>query len=489
MIRWITIAALCAHACVAYAIPDQPGTLDATFNGFGKVIVAVGSDIDNATSVLVQPDGKIVIAGNCRNGGSIVMCAMRLTDVGAPDATFGASGKFFAAPSAGTDSAAGMAMQRDGKLVLAGFCAGNTVVQFCAVRINSDGTPDATFGGTGKVLSAVGTGFSAAVAVVMQSDGKIVLAGRCAGGFCALRHNTDGSLDTDFNGTGSVVSSPSGAGNSEFPHAVALQAGGKIVIAGECAAGGSWKFCALRYTPNGMLDTTFNVNGLVVSGIGTFPNNNAYARGLAAQPDGKLLMGGFCGSQDAYDFCALRYLANGTLDQSFGSAGIIRTVGSSNEQANALLLQPDGRLVLAGNCLVAGTYNFCANRYTSDGILDVAFNATGKLATAIGGGLDTATAIAQQLDGKLVLAGSCAGTSNVDFCAARYDNGPFGYKACSLDIDGDGRVLATTDSLIHARLALGITGDAVVSGINFPSTAKRNTWPLIRDYLTTQCGM
>ena len=94
-----------------------------------------------------------------------------------------------------------------------------------------------------------------------------------------------------------------------------------------------------------------------------------------------------------------------------------------------------------------------------------------------------------QPDGKVLLAGYCTNGATIGFCVARYDGGPFGYRNCSLDIDGDGSVLATTDSLIHTRIALGITGPAVVNGITFPPTATRNTWPLIRDYLVTQCGM
>ncbi len=92
-------------------------------------------------------------------------------------------------------------------------------------------------------------------------------------------------------------------------------------------------------------------------------------------------------------------------------------------------------------------------------------------------------------DGKIVASGNCGVGNLAVLCLARYDGGPFGYKNCSLDIDGDNRVLATTDSLIHARIALGITGNAVTSGISFPPTATRNTWPLIRDHLVTQCGM
>ena len=98
-------------------------------------------------------------------------------------------------------------------------------------------------------------------------------------------------------------------------------------------------------------------------------------------------------------------------------------------------------------------------------------------------------AMALQPDGKVLLVGNCYGGSNPDFCAARYDGGPFAYQNCKLDLDGDGRVLATTDMLIGTRIALGMAGSAVVNGINFPATATRNTWPLIRDYLVTQCGL
>lgn len=120
----------------------------------------------------------------------------------------------------------------------------------------------------------------------------------------------------------------------------------------------------------------------------------------------------------------------------------------------------------------------------------MAFGNGGKVITPVGTGDDSVVAVLVQPDGKLALVGNCTPyASFYDFCAVRYDGGPFGYKACSLDIDGDGRVLAMTDSLIHARIALGLTGPAVVNGITFPPTATRNTWPLIRDYLVTQCGM
>ena len=113
----------------------------------------------------------------------------------------------------------------------------------------------------------------------------------------------------------------------------------------------------------------------------------------------------------------------------------------------------------------------------------------GKLITPIGSGNDQANSITLQPDGKVLLAGNCSNGTNNDFCAARYDGGPFGYQNCKPDIDGDGSFLATTDALIYTRIALGITGPAVIGGMTFAPTATRNTWPLIRDYLVTQCGM
>lgn len=91
MKQLICFAFACVFSSVACAIPDQPGTLDTSFNVFGKVLLPVGSANDNANAMLVQPDGKIVIVGNCRNGTSFVMCGLRLSDTGATDLAFGES--------------------------------------------------------------------------------------------------------------------------------------------------------------------------------------------------------------------------------------------------------------------------------------------------------------------------------------------------------------------------------------------------------------
>ncbi|MCC7067786.1 MAG: hypothetical protein IT523_04970 [Burkholderiales bacterium] len=237
----------------------------------------------------------------------------------------------------------------------------------------------------------------------------------------------------------------------------------------------------------GDMDTTFGSgSGMVRTAIGTGDDR---ATAIALQPDGKIVVAGYCSNGSNYDFCLARYHSNGTLDSSFDSDGKVTTpIGLSDDQAYAIALQPDGKIVVAGYCS-NGNNDFCLARYHPNGALDSSFDSDGTVITSIGPSTDNAYAIALQPDGKIVVAGVCWNGSNDDFCLARYEGGPFGYQNCKLDIDGDGVVLATTDALILARVALGMTGNAVINGISFASHATRTTWPDIRDYLVSQCGM
>lgn len=213
------------------------------------------------------------------------------------------------------------------------------------------------------------------------------------------------------------------------------------------------------------------------------------ANAVAVQYDGNIVLGGQCGTGTNTDFCVVRYLSNGTLDPSWNGTGkVVSPIGISSDYGNSLALQPDGKVLLAGLCQVGARTNFCAARYLINGALDTSWNSIGTVITAMGlSGADLGYAVALQPNGKVLLAGGCSNGTTSKFCVARYDAGPFGF--CTLDIDGDGSFLATTDALIATRISLGITGPAVIAGIVFPANATRNSWPLIRNYLVTQCGM
>ena len=417
--------------CV-HATPGQPGTLDTTWNGTGKVITPIGSGDAYANAMTLQADGKVLLAGRCVNG------------------------------------------------------ANN---DFCAVRYLANGSLDTTWNGTGTVITPIGSGGDAARSITLQPDGKVLLAGNCFNGtnfdFCAARYLANGTLDSTWNSTGKVITFI--GGGDDIANSMTLQPDGKVLLGGYCSNGTNNDFCAARYLASGTLDTTWNGTGTVITPIGSGDDR---ASSITLQPDGKVLLAGNCHNGANNDFCAARYLVSGTLDTTWNGTGtVITPIGIGDNRASSITLQPDGKVLLAGNCSNGANNDFCAARYLASGSLDSTWNGTGKVVTAIGIDGDFARAMTLQPDGKVLLAGICSNGTNLDFCAARYDGGPFGYQNCKPDLDGDGLLTATIDGLINMRVMLGITGAAVVNGINFAPNATRNTWPLIRDYLVTQCGM
>ena len=415
-VLWLVVSSLAA------AFPGAP---DATFgSGFGTVITPIGSGTDVAYSLALQPDGMIVVAGACSNGTDYDFCLARYLANGALDTNFNGIGKVITAIGNGNDGAYSIALRPDGKIVVAGSCLNGNTYDFCLARYLASGALDLNFNGTGKVITAIGSGNAAAYSVALQSDGKIVVAGRCSNGtntdFCLARYLASGALDMSLNSTGTVITTI-GSGN-DVARGVALQPDGKIVLAGYCSNGTSSDFCLARYLPSGTLDVSFNGSGTVITPIGV---GDDYAISLALQPDGKIIVAGVCSNGANSDFCLARYLANGTFDTSFNSTGkVITPIGSSDDYGYSVALQPDGKIVVAGYCVSGANLDFCLARYLANGTLDTSFGSTGKVITAIGSSTDVANSAALQPDGKIVVAGYCSNGTNDDFCLARYDGGP-----------------------------------------------------------------
>ena len=517
--RFRSLSAIFAMALLSASLGSMadalPTSLDTQFgSGTGIVVTSFTSATDVGrgnlgVALAVQPDGKLLLASDCRTGGLASFCAIRYTTTGALDTTFSGDGKVITAISADDDFARAIALQPDGKIILAGHCGTAGNYAFCAARYLPGGALDTSFGSGGKlVMRMLTTGTANAIAI--QPDGKIVLGGICSAGiysphafFCAVRFLPTGALDPDF-GFLSKIYDDSQLGIAYFDNdvgyqfAMTLQSDGKILLGAACtdptdAYFPTPSYCVFRHGANGVLDPGFGVAGkALISGIfGT-------ARSLAAQLDGKIILSGRCtpvGQATIYGFCTVR-INNGFLDARFGSNGKVLAKGSpgspSSWGARAMALQQDGKIVLAGFCYDSqiAYFKFCSVRYNTDGKPDNSFGSLGAAITPINVRDEGATAVALQSDGKIVLAGICDNASNRnDFCALRYEGGPFGYKNCSLDVDGDGLVLPTTDSLITARVARGMTGDAVLNGITLPVGATRRNWNQIRNYLVTQCGM
>jgi uncharacterized delta-60 repeat protein len=410
---WFALAALSAHP-----IPGQPGTLDASFAnasavGSGRLKEPIGQGSGVARAIVVQPDGKILLAGSCAGSVNDDFCVLRLNSNGTPDTTFGSGGKVVESVGTSFDYAHAMALQPDGKILLVGECYNDKSYDFCAIRLSPTGTLDASFDGDGRRVLPIATNNDIAYAVAVQTDGKIVLGGECNNGdpdFCVVRLNTNGSTDTTFGGGVVTLTIPN---RSEVVRALAIQPDGKIVLAGDCSNGSNNDFCIVRLNTNGTPDNAFGMSSASTSDIG---GGNDRATALAIQPDGKIVAAGFCRGATNIDFCALRVNSDGSPDPTFGSDGnVIVAVGSNDDFGNAIALQADGKIVLTGECFNADE-DVCTLRLNSDGGVYASFSADGQVVESFGSASsDSGRAVAIQPDGKIVVAGRCSG----DFCAAR----------------------------------------------------------------------
>jgi uncharacterized delta-60 repeat protein len=256
--------------------------------------------------------------------------------------------------------------------------------------IAGSATLDSTFGGDGKVITDFGPSFDGATAVAIQADGKIVAVGGAGGNggrFALARYDTDGTLDATFGGDGKVRTDFTN--RSDVALAVAIQADGKIVAAGDITRftpnGVVGRFALARYDTNGTLDPTFGGDGRVTT---SFTDGEDGASAVAIQADGKILA---AGSANASCFCSrfalARYDDDGTLDATFGGDGKVTTRFAHGGQATAMAIQADGKIVAAGS---ANASCFCSRfalaRYDDDGTLDATFGGDGKVTTRLAPG-------------------------------------------------------------------------------------------------------
>ncbi|MEW5879761.1 MAG: hypothetical protein AB1761_04885 [Pseudomonadota bacterium] len=419
-----SLASACGSHCTDFNLyVAARGDLDPAFGNGGKVLTAIGGSEDFAFALALAPDGKIVVAGTSYNGTNDDFALARYNADGSLDTTFGSGGKVVTAIG-GSDEAYALALAPGGKIVVAGTAWSITGRYVALARYNADGTLDSTFGSGGKVVTAIGIGSAnaAAHAVALAPDGRIVVAGFSHNGtnydFALARYNTDGTLDASF-GSGGKVLTAIGSGN-DYAYALALAPDGKIVVAGTSHNGTSHDFALARYNADGTLDASFGSGGRVTTPIG--PNDDeAYT--LALAPDGKIVVAGKSHDGMKFDFALARYNVNGTLDATFGNGGKVVTAfgsGTETEEAIALALAPDGKIVVAGTGFNGTNYDFALARYNADGTLEATFGNGGKVTVGIGTGVSLAHAMALAPDGRIVVAGRSHDGTNYDFALARY---------------------------------------------------------------------
>ena len=419
-----------ALATFGYLTVAASKDVDLRFSPTGKIMTAVGGGNANAQSIAVQRDGKIVVAGVAFAAHKSDFALVRYNTDGSLDRTFNRTGKV-TTTIGGAAGANSVAMQRDGKIVLAGYSTDASKQDFALTRYNADGTLDTSFNNTGKVTCAVGTDKDQARSVAVQSDGKIVVAGhsstdrKCK--FALVRYNTDGTLDTTFNSTGKVTTAI-GSGKDDG-YCVALQTDGKILVAGNSFDGNrGYEFALVRYNTDGSLDTSFNGTGKVTTIIG----RDGSADSVAVQSDGKIVLAGSCFTGRQSAFALARYNTDGSLDTSFNGTGTLTTDIGGGDAAHSVTVQSDGKIVVAGSTTV-GNANFALVRYNADGSLDATFHGTGKVTTVIGSSHNLGyigSGVALQSDGKILVTGYSFNTGRDYFALVRYNtNGGLDTKA------------------------------------------------------------
>jgi uncharacterized delta-60 repeat protein len=326
---------------------NDNGLLDISFDGDG---IATSMYVGRGSGVTIQPDGKIVVAGQGDNDAVL----LRYNSDGTPDTSFG-GGDGIVTYAAGTFTA--VILQPDGKMVVVGY-SDFPEFETLIMRYNSDGTLDDGFGSNGRAIKKNYEHWEPA-AVALQADGKIVVTANYNYGnpflgvenypprgpyddIVVLRYNSNGKPDTTFGASGVVrYHDPA---NNVFPSSIAIQADGKIVVAGHrnIATSLLTDITILRFNSNGTLDTTFNG-----SGIAAYDSGRAdYSRDVAIQADGKIVVAGSNMTSKYIDkVLILRYHTDGQIDKMFGYDGAVVYKGS---RANGMLIQPNGKIVVTG---------------------------------------------------------------------------------------------------------------------------------------------
>lgn len=396
---------------------SAPGDLDPTFGTGGMVTTDFGSYYTEGFSVVLQTDGKIIVAG-IYSSSSYHFALARYNTNGTLDTSFGTNGLVTTDLSDVYDIARSVTLQADGKILV----AGSSDARFAVVRYNTNGTLDTSFGTDGKVTTEIGDSFlcleplARALAIKVQSDDKVIASGLTHHGstydFALARYSTTGTLDATFGDDGIVITDFSSTTDEGAD--MAIQSDGKIIVAGISNS----NFALARYNSDGSLDTTFGGDGKVTT---DFSGATDSAKSVKIQSDGKIVVAGISHNGSNNDFALARYNSDGSLDTSFGGNGKVTTdFSGENDSGWSVGIQNDGKIVVAGSTYNGSDSDFALARYNSDGSLDTTFGGDGKVTTDFNGYDDVGNAMVIYPNGKIVV----AGVSYYNFALARYMGDP-----------------------------------------------------------------
>lgn len=471
------LGALLFVICTSLAIKAIPSNLDPTFGTLGKVVSTPdGTGQTSGNVMALQPDGKIVMLGNRVVSGAYAgMIIARYNADGTLDTNFGTNGFSTVTFGAFYEFGASIALQTDGKIVIVGTIrlnsSGNPMHELAVARFNTDGTPDTTFDTDGKLTinfdDTMGGFYHEYASVVkVAPDQKILVAGQAINGgvenrFVFARINPNGTMDSTFGTNGKKNDVTGGSSNYDTIYDMVILNDGKFVVVGftfSVSFFNSRK--AIKYTVDGVREWTYT-SGAQVSGI------NEYLRGIAALPDGKFIIVG----KRAGKIFIMRLKSDGTEDPQFPDQ-----VALPSGEARSVAVHSNGKIVTATSL---GGSSFSVMRFAANGLLDTSFGTNGVVNTNLSGGADYSNQILIQPDQKVLVCGSSTvgDPPRYFFAMARYmgESEITPSTTPLFDYDGDGRadvsvfrpsenkwyILRSSDSIVSQQV-FAIAGDVPV---------------------------
>lgn len=405
----------------------QPGARDNSFGNNGVVVTKIGSGADVVLSTIVQEDQKIVSAGYSFEGGQRKFTILRFDTLGNPDPDFGNTGLAFVSFGPGNSVGTSVILQPDQKLVLSGYADNGDFNDFALARINADGSLDQSFGNEGKTVTSFNS-YSIIKSSALDTKQRIIVAGTTGDGpispgnhvFAICRYLSTGIIDSTFGEGGKVLTHIS---NDAVATSVAIQNDGKIVVAGFSYLGYGTAFTLVRYNIDGAIDQSFGDDGIVLTAIGISSSPNS----IVIQFDGRMVVVGNSFDGQRNNLAIVRYNSDGTLDSLFAEHGIsILNFSSNDNYARSVILQTDHKILVAANIKDADQqYHIGLVRLLSKGSIDSVFGEEGITKTNISpGSRDFAESLSLQRDHKIILGGWTKQSDTVSaFVAIRYLSG------------------------------------------------------------------
>ena len=406
----------------------QFGTLDTSFGRDGIVITSFTGFDAAVQSLLIHADKKIIAGGSVTKSGTTQFSLARYNIDGSLDETFGNLGQAITDyPELMVMSS--MALQSDGKIIVAGnlYNSSISISRFVLVRFDSNGILDTSFGIDGRVITNISDKLDRIASVIIQNDGKIIASGATSddttfSDFAMVRYNSDGTLDTNFGNNGVVVTSLQ---VWDYANAITIQNDNEIIIAGATSKdfdlnlGFDYNFSVTKFDKFGNLDLTFGDAGFVIIGS---PDANEKAFSVKVSIDGKIVIAGENHSSK-YAFMLAQLLPNGSLDASFGNNGVLLN-GLSNEFIESVAMQIDGKFLITeyngtGGCCSA---NIKLIRFLEDGNYDATFGNNGIVTADFLNENNQANAIVIQDDGKIIIGGVSGNQIHSDYGLARFNS-------------------------------------------------------------------